>query len=124
MACRSYAQGERHFQEARQTYEQAAAAAREAQAAAATAALQAEMAKQAAAARSTGADPVDETVFVDTARIRSEQAVTASMAAPAAPPGTSPLTVSMPAPPAASVAAPPTGPIAAPPTGPGERGVG
>jgi hypothetical protein len=118
LAGESYAQGERHFQEARQTYEQAAAASREAQAAAATAALQAEMAKQAAAAKSTRADSVDETVFVDTARILSEQAVTASMAAPAAPPGTSPLTVSMPAPPAASVAAPPTGPIAAPPTGP------
>ena len=118
LAGESYAQGERHFQEARQTYEQAAAAAREAQAAAATAALQAEMAKQAAAAKSTRADSVDETVFVDTARILSEQAVTASMAAPATPPGTSPLTVSMPAPPAASVAAPPTGPIAAPPTGP------
>jgi Protein kinase domain len=114
LAGESYAQGERHFQEARQTYEQAAAAARGAQAAAATAALEAEMAKQ-AAEKSTRADSVDETVFVDTARILSEQAVTASMAAP---PGTSPLTVSMPTPPAVSVAAPPTGPIAAPPTGP------
>src|SRR5262245_60859415 len=117
LAGESYAQGERHFHEARQTYEQAAAAARHEQAAAATAALQAEMAKQAGAAKSTRADSVDETVFVDTARILSEQAVTASMAAPTAPPGTSPLTVSMPAPPAASVAAPPTGPIA-PPAGP------
>ena len=109
LAAESYAQGERHFQEARQVYEQAAAAARYAQAAAATAALQAEMAKQ-AAAKSTRADSTDETVFVDTARILSEQAVTASVA--------SPLTVSMPAPPMAAVAAPPTPPIAAPPTGP------
>jgi hypothetical protein len=115
LAGESYALGVRHFLVARRTSERAAAAAREAQAAAATAALQAEMAKQAAAAKSTRADSVDETVFVDTARILSEQAVTASMAAP---PSTSPLTVSMPAPPAASVAAPPTGPIAAPPTGP------
>jgi hypothetical protein len=111
LAGEAYAQGEGHFQEARQLYEQAAAGAREAQAAAATAALQTEMAKRAAAtAKSTRADTPDETVFVDTARIRTDQAVTASVV--------SPLTVSMPAAPTASVAAPPTGPIAAPPTGP------
>jgi hypothetical protein len=119
LAGEAYAQGEGHFQEARQLYEQAAAGAREAQAAAATAALQAQMAKQAAAAaKPTRADTADETVFVDTARILTEQAVTASVASTPATPGVSPLTVSMPAPPTASVAAPPTGPIAAPPTGP------
>ncbi|PYM70242.1 MAG: hypothetical protein DME03_21230, partial [Candidatus Rokuibacteriota bacterium] len=119
LAGEAYTQGEGHFQEARQLYEQAAAGAREAQAAAATAALQAEMAKRAAAAaRPTRADTVDETVFVDTARIRTEQAVTASVASPPTTPVASPLTVSMPAAPTASVAAPPTGPIAAPPTGP------
>src|SRR5262249_52420548 len=111
LAREAYAQGEQHFREARQIYEQAAAGAREAQAAAATAALQAEMARQ-AAAKSTR-NSADETVFVDTARILSEQAVTTSIPSPATP-GASPLTVSMPAPPTASVAVPPTGPIAAP----------
>jgi protein kinase-like protein len=118
LAGEAYAQGERHFQEARQIYEQAAAGAREAQAAAAAAALRAEMAKQAAAAAKPARDSADETVFVDTARILSEPAVTASIASPPATPVASPLTVSMPAPPTASVAAPPTGPIAAPPTSP------
>jgi hypothetical protein len=119
LAGEAYQQGERHFQDARQLYEQAATGAREAQAAAATAALQAEMAKQAAAvAKATRADTADETVFVDTARILTEQAVTASVASPPTTPVASPLTVSMPASPTASVAAPSTGPIAAPPTRP------
>src|SRR4030095_12888091 len=72
LAAEAYAQGEQHFREARQIYEQAAMGAREGEAAAATAALQAEMAKQ-AAAKSTR-NSADETVFVDTARILSEQA--------------------------------------------------
>ena len=119
LAGEAYTKGEGHFQEARQLYEQAAGGAREAQAAAATAALQAEMAKRAAAAaKPTRADTTDETVFVDTARILTEQAVTASVAPPPTTPVASPLTESMPAAPTASVAAPPTGPIAAPPTGP------
>src|SRR5262245_19171153 len=117
LAGEAHTQGEQHFREARQIYEQAAAGAREAQAAAAAAALQAEMAKRAAAVAKSTRDSGDETVFVDTARILSEQAITASIASPPMTPAASPLTVSMPAPPTASVAAPPTGPIAAPAAG-------